>query len=140
MLRFLDLRGEAGMYRFIDLQDVVVAELYERKPARSGLLQGTGVSRGSAAGIARTVARAAGPEELRSGDVLIVPDASPRCSVLLSGAAAIISETGGALSSLAVIARELHVPAVFGVREAKDLIPDSAAVEVNGTTGMVRWR
>jgi pyruvate,water dikinase len=139
MLRFLDLQDEAGMFRFIDLQDVVIAELYEREPARSGLLRGTGVSRGSAAGVTRVAAKAPGPEGFQDGDVVVVPDASPRWAALLNNAAAVISETGGALSSLALVARELGVPAVFGVSQATELIPDGATVEVNGTTGTVRW-
>jgi pyruvate,water dikinase len=72
--------------------------------------------------------------------VLVVPDASPKWAALLSDAAAVVSETGGELSNLAITARELGIPGVFGVKRATELIPDGAAVEVNGTTGIVRWR
>jgi pyruvate,water dikinase len=140
MLRFLELQNGDDLYRFIDLQDVVIVDLFEREKAQDGLLEGTPVSRGSAAGAARTPEQTAGAVDFRSGDVLIVPDASSKWVGLLSGAAAVIAETGGAMSDLATAAREHGVPAVFGVRRATNLIPDGATVEVNGTTGMVRWR
>ena len=132
------------MFRLIDPDDIVVAGLYElyelQKAYQGDVLQGTPVSRGSGAGTARTAGRPADAAHFRPGDVLIVASATPDWAGLISGAAAVISETGGELSNLAIAAREQGVPAVFGLRGATGIIPEGARVEVNGTTGTVRWQ
>jgi pyruvate,water dikinase len=63
--------------------------------------------------------------------------ADPAWTPLLRLAGGVVTETGGALSHAAIVAREHGIPAVLGLAGALTFIPDGAAVTVDGTTGAV---
>jgi pyruvate,water dikinase len=98
-------------------------------------------------GLAASAGRAAGlvchgPDELRSSEpcVLIVDTLDPRLAPHLSRVAGLVSETGSALSHLAILAREMHVPTVVAVPEALTRFPVGTHVLVDGSTGEVcKW-
>ncbi len=94
------------------------------------MLKGTGVS-------ARIVR---GPEDWRrvqAGDVLIATTTTPAWTPLFPSLAAVVTETGGILCHAAIVAREYGLPAVVGVENATQRIPDGTTVAVNGSTGEV---
>ena len=99
--------------------------------------RGTPASRGQATGPARILREAADVGRLSAGDIAVVASAAPVWTSLLSLAAGVITETGGALSSLAVAAREYGIPAVVGVHNATIVICDGQIVTIDGATGMV---
>jgi len=51
----------------------------------------------------------------------------------------VVAELGGSTSHLASLARERGIPAVLGVLDATQRIPDGAQVAVDGVAGVVRW-
>ena len=102
-----------------------------------GTLRGLGVSGGLARGPVR-ILRAPDAGLLRDGDVLVVEYADPGWTPLFPRTAALVMEVGGAMSHAAVVARELGIPAVFGVREATTDLADGETVEVDGDRGVVR--
>lgn len=102
-----------------------------------GTLRGLGASGGRARGPVR-ILRAPDAGGLRDGDVLVVEYADPGWTPLFPRAAALVMEVGGAMSHAAVVARELGIPAVFGVRGATSLLADGETVEVDGDRGVVR--
>jgi len=55
-----------------------------------------------------------------------------------TGAAAVVTEVGGALSHAAVVAREFGVPAVVGTAIALSTLVDGEPLEVDGSAGTVR--
>lgn len=65
------------------------------------------------------------------GAVLVVVQALPRWAVLLSRASALITEHGSITGHLANVAREFEVPAIFGMKEAIDLMRDEDIVTVD---------
>ena len=71
------------------------------------------------------------------GFVLVVRNSLPEWAVVLDRAVAVVSETGGATSHLASLARELGIPCVVGVKGATGEIANGAYVLVSGTTGTV---
>jgi pyruvate,water dikinase len=73
------------------------------------------------------------------GDVLVTKVAGPSLSQVLPRVAGIVAELGGSTSHLASLARERGIPAVFGVVEATERIPDGSRVAVDGVAGVVRW-
>ena len=100
---------------------------------------GSGIGTTSYVGRAR---KAASAEEaidvLEAGDVLIVPFTTPAYNIVLSLAGAVITAEGGPMSHAAVLARELGIPAIVGMKDALTAIPDGAIVDVDPTTGSLR--
>ena len=81
-----------------------------------------------------------GPESfgrIQPGDVLVTHSTSEAFNTLLPLLGGIVSDSGGALSHAAIVAREFGIPAVVGTREATKLIPDGARVRVDAGNGVV---
>jgi pyruvate,water dikinase len=62
---------------------------------------------------------------------------SPSWTPLFYSAAGVITESGGPLSHGAVVARELHIPAIMAVRGALSELPNGVRVRIDGTRGEV---
>src|SRR5262249_54943334 len=73
------------------------------------------------------------------GDVLVPELAGPSPSQVLPRVAGVVAELGGSASPLASLARERGIPAVLGVFDATERIPDGVRVAVDGIAGVVRW-
>jgi rifampicin phosphotransferase len=71
------------------------------------------------------------------GDVLVVDVLAPALATKLPGLAGLVSETGSALSHLAILAREMGVPTVVAVAGARQRFPEGSSVVVDGLTGEV---
>jgi pyruvate,water dikinase len=71
------------------------------------------------------------------GTVLVVSHLDPRLAPIISRLGALVAETGSALSHLAILAREYHVPAVVGVDGATSRFHDGQLVTVDGGAGTV---
>lgn len=106
-------------------------------PRPGSVLTGIPGSTGVATGTARTVRSPDDFPRVRPGDILVCPFTDPAWTPLLRLAGGVVTETGGALSHAAIVAREYGIPAVLGLPGALTSIPDGAAVTVDGTTGAV---
>ncbi|MGI5165892.1 PEP/pyruvate-binding domain-containing protein [Spirillospora sp. CA-253888] len=78
-----------------------------------------------------------GPGAPPPGAVLVVDILAPSLAAWLPRLSGVVSETGSPLSHLAILARELGVPAVVGLRGALDRFPPGTEVLVDGGTGRV---
>jgi pyruvate,water dikinase len=67
------------------------------------------------------------------GRVLVVPHLDPRLAPVVPRLAALVAETGNALSHLAILAREYRVPVVVGVHDATRRFADGDGVVVDGS-------
>ena len=72
------------------------------------------------------------------GAVLVVDTLDPRLAAVLPRLAGLVSETGSALSHLAILAREEHVPTVVAVPNARARFPVGSRALVDGGTGEVQ--
>jgi phosphohistidine swiveling domain-containing protein len=109
-------------------------------PTADGIefLSGIGASAGVVKGRARVVRDPAlAARDLGPDDVLVVPFTDIGWLPVLAGIGGVVADAGGLLSHTSIIAREYGVPAVVSVRNATRLIPDGAAVTVDGTSGRV---
>jgi pyruvate, water dikinase len=96
------------------------------------LLRGGDTAQGGvAAGRAVHVSEDDPPDGFPYGAVAVARKASPRLSLLLRRASALITEVGTPVGHLAAIARELRVPAIFGAADALRLIPEGMEVTVD---------
>ena len=103
----------------------------------SSVLIGTPGSPGKAFGNTCLVKSHSDFGKFKQGQILVAPYTTPVWTLLLSLAAGVVTETGGALSHAAIIAREYGIPAVVGVANAVSRIPDGTNLEVDGSAGRV---
>jgi len=75
---------------------------------------------------------------LRPGDILVAATTGPSWTPLFATVAAVVTDTGGALSHGAIVAREYGIPAVVGTGIATAVIRDGQMLEVDGGAGVVR--
>ncbi|MGE5675515.1 MAG: PEP/pyruvate-binding domain-containing protein [Mycobacterium leprae] len=101
-------------------------------------LKGAGASSGVVRAKARIVRDESEFGRLRPGEVLVCPYSNPSWTPLFATAAAVVTETGGAMSHAAIVAREYGIPAVMGVAGATRFIADGQELLVDGNTGRVR--
>jgi pyruvate,water dikinase len=111
---------------------VVSAEEHEET-----VIRGLGASSGKREGIARRVAGPSDFDRIQQGDVLLTEATTEAFNILLPLLSAIITDSGGALSHAAIIAREYGIPGVVGTRDATVRIADGTRVRVDGDAGRV---
>ena len=102
------------------------------------LLGGTPGSPGKITGIARVIINLEDAGKLSEGEILVTATTSPPWTPLFATAGGIVTDTGGALSHCAIVAREYDIPAVVGTGMATAIIKDGQMIEVDGDTGDVR--
>ncbi len=77
-------------------------------------------------------------EHLATGEILVARNTDPGWIAVFAGASAIVVEKGSLLSHSAIVARELGIPCVVGLKGATTWVPDGARLTVDGETGEVR--
>jgi pyruvate,water dikinase len=98
-------------------------------------LQGIGTSPGRAAGQARRVDPATEPE-LEEGDIVVARSLDPGQAPLLGLAGGVVLQEGGLLNHCSIVARELGVPMVVGVKSAQR-IATGQRLSLDGSSGRV---
>ncbi|MBT5228831.1 MAG: phosphoenolpyruvate--protein phosphotransferase, partial [Methylococcales bacterium] len=78
-------------------------------------------------------------ESHNSHEIIVANDLTPADTLLMhdSGIAAFVTESGGALSHTAILAKNLGIPAVIGVQNASQLISENSELIIDGKTGSV---
>jgi pyruvate,water dikinase len=106
-----------------------VGEIEEMQPVivRGGVT----ASPGAASGLVFVLKRDADALKFPREAVLVAAQALPRWASLMDSAAAVITEKGSMAGHLANVAREFHVPALFGVKGAMDLLKDGMVITVD---------
>ena len=79
-------------------------------------------------------------ESLSHGEILVARHTDPGWIALFASAAAIVVERGSLLSHSAIVARELGIPCVVGLKGAMDWIKTGDEIEVDGAAGTVSKR
>ncbi|MEI6850384.1 MAG: PEP/pyruvate-binding domain-containing protein [Candidatus Saccharibacteria bacterium] len=107
----------------------------EKKP--SGKLQlGTGVSNGKVSGYI-VVATTFNPHLDISGKILVVTHIDPGWTLLFTQAVGVITERGNALSHVAIVARELGIPAIVGAQDSTTRYKNGDFVIMDGLSGEI---
>ena len=71
------------------------------------------------------------------GDVLVTSTHSEAFNAVAARVVAIITDTGGILSHLSIVSRELGIPCVVACKNATTAIQEGALVRVDGETGKI---
>tara|TARA_B100001996_G_scaffold378477_1_gene362702 strand:+ start:195 stop:1886 length:1692 start_codon:yes stop_codon:yes gene_type:complete len=79
------------------------------------------------------------PDEHLKNKVIVADDLTPADTVLMQhyGIAAFATEFGGATSHTAILARNLRIPAVVGLHNAKKLIKNDDIAILDGSAGII---
>jgi pyruvate,water dikinase len=100
-------------------------------------LKGIATSPGVATGKACVIRGVDEFERIRPGEILVCPYTTPAWTPLFTVAAGVVTETGGAASHAAIVAREYGVPAVMRIRGATRFASESPSLVVDGDRGTV---
>jgi rifampicin phosphotransferase len=111
---------------------------FKSKPPRPdpqpGSLTGTWVAgEAEVSGRVRLVRDAADAQQLQPGEIAVVQLASPQWHLVFDRAGGLISEVGGSLSHLAVLAREHGTPCIFGCSGAMQFLHNGQLVCLRDT-------
>ncbi|KPJ77758.1 MAG: hypothetical protein AMJ54_06155 [Deltaproteobacteria bacterium SG8_13] len=101
------------------------------------VLRGIGTSAGRAVGRARIVHDPT-TANLNEGEILVAENTDPGWTPILSMVGGMVVEEGGLLNHCSIVARELNVPAIVGIRQATRRIKDGALISIDGGLGIVR--
>lgn len=107
------------------------------KSFKSRQLIGQPSSSGIYSGKARIITTLEDFKEVKDGEVLVFDAVQPQMTFIISLAGAIIERRGGMLVHSSIIAREMDIPAVNGVKDATTVIRTGDTVTVNGDLGVV---
>ncbi len=100
------------------------------------VLHGIGTSPGRATGRAVIVVDPA-TAAIHQGDVVVARHTDPGWTPILSLVGGLVMEEGGLLNHCSIVARELGIPSVVGIRQATRLIPEGSQVTIDGGAGRV---
>lgn len=119
--------------------EVYVGTPFSTAPAPEtgdGTLRGLGCCQGTVEGIVRVVLRPDSGLRL-NGEIMVARQTDPGWIVLFPAIGGLIVEKGSMLSHSAIVAREMGIPAVVGVRDATRILCDGDRVRLNGADGTV---
>ncbi|HZE65292.1 MAG TPA: PEP-utilizing enzyme [Sporichthyaceae bacterium] len=127
------------MQRVMAAVGVAMAEMFgqSEQEHEATVIKGLAASSGVTEGIVRRVNGPADFNRIQRGDVLLTEATTEAFNILLPLLAAIITDSGGALSHAALVSREYGIPGVVGTRDATERIADGARVRVDGDAGEV---
>lgn len=142
----MDFEAARGLARnrrdaFLEQSDVYTFYIDGRPmdefPSNAKIIYGIGTSPGRATGRARIVENPT-QHNIQRGDILVAKNTDPGWTPVLRIVAGIIVEEGGILNHCSIVARELGIPAVVGVRQATQKIPENAPITIDGGLGAVQ--
>ena len=74
---------------------------------------------------------------IKKGDILVCQITNPTWAPLFQKISAAVSDIGGSMSHMAIVAREFGLPAVVGTGSATTRIRDGQRIRVDGGRGVV---
>ncbi|MFI7672153.1 PEP/pyruvate-binding domain-containing protein [Actinophytocola sp. NPDC049390] len=131
----VEVRGVMGAFQW-SMANVSGAPVGGNE-AGTSTLRGLPGAPGTYTGTARVVRDEQEFDKIQAGDVLVCPSTSPVWSVVFPRVGALVTDTGGALSHAAIIAREYGIPATLATGNGTATLVDGTTVTVNGTAGTV---
>jgi pyruvate,water dikinase len=111
--------------------------LSEGEPGNENELKGFAACSGVVEGTARVIRSAKEIGRIQQGDILVCQVTNPTWSPLFQKIAAAVSDIGGSMSHMAIVAREYGLPAVVGTGSATQKIKDGQRIRVDGGRGTV---
>lgn len=102
------------------------------------MLKGILVSKGIFQGIIKIIEKKSDIDAIKENNIIVVSNNNPFFSTAYIKAGGIISEVGGQLFHLAIIARELNKPAIFSVKDATKILKNNMIVKIGKEDGTIK--
>jgi pyruvate,water dikinase len=109
----------------------------QEQPYSTKIAAGVPVSPGIVTGAVRIVACAADVANVKEGDIMVVSHSSPAFAVGVMKAAGLICQTGGVLTHICIVAREIGIPCVARVSEITTKLSEGDFVTMNASSGEI---
>jgi pyruvate,water dikinase len=110
----------------------------ESREDQPDLLRGLAASKGIVSGRATVVRTLEEGSRLEEGAILVCHSTSPSWTPLIARASVVVTDTGGVLAHMAIVAREFGIPCVVGTGNTTSIIVDGTYITVDGGEGTVR--
>lgn len=124
----------------IEMRGPAIAPLWDQQMAskvNDDMIQiATGCAAGQVTATARVI-RDPRTQTLAPGEILVARHTDPGWIAVFAQASAIVVERGSLLSHSAIVARELGIPCVVGLKSATQWIADGQTITVDGAAGRV---
>lgn len=101
------------------------------------LLNGTGIGKESVTGIIKVIQGKEDIEEFNEGDILVSVATDKDIMPAMKKAAGMIVEEGGLTSHAAIVALQLGIPVVVGVKDAAKVLDNNQTVTIDPMRGLV---
>jgi pyruvate,water dikinase len=101
------------------------------------LVSGIGASFGTVTGQIKIIDSKDKNINIDKNDVLVIKSYASEMESLILKSGAIITDTGGLTSDIAIICREFDIPAVVGAKDASKILKKGNLVRVDGNSGTV---
>ena len=75
---------------------------------------------------------------IEPGDILVTSLTTPAYNGVMALLGGIVTATGGPNGHTAIVARELGIPAVIGLTDAIDTVPDGATIELDAAAATIK--
>lgn len=112
-----------------------MVEEYRLKQTGKVIATGTAVGQKIGAGAVRVVNDPSGMHDFKKGEILVTRLTDPDWEPIMRLAAAIVTEEGGKTSHAAIVSRELGVPCVVGVKNARKVLKTGQKITVSASGG-----
>lgn len=112
-----------------------VIERYELKHKGPVLTTGIAIGQKIGAGSVRVIDNPKDMKHFKKGEVLVTRITDPDWEPVMRLASAIVTEQGGKTSHAAIVSRELGVPCIVGVRNARKVLKDGQQVTASCAEG-----
>ena len=108
------------------------------KPSLSDLvIKGQSACKGKVVAKARIIYDATKAHDFKEGEILVTSMTRPEFVPLMKQSGGVITNEGGITCHAAIVSRELKIPCIIGTKNATEVIPDGALVELDAEKGIV---
>ncbi len=114
-----------------------IREFHLKSNEEEHIAEGIAVGTKIAAGKARVVDSVENIHDFKEGEVLVTEITDPDWEPIMKIASAIVTEKGGRTSHAAIVSRELGIPAVIGVPNARKVIKNGQTITCDTSSGTV---
>lgn len=112
-----------------------IMQSYHLKETGRELARGMPVGQGIGQGKVQVISDVADIEEFQEDNILVTEMTDPDWVPIMKKACGIVTERGGRTSHAAIVSREMGVPAVVGVEDARERLKDVGEVTVSCAQG-----